>query len=372
MSYSNDNCEATLSALSDENSTTTSQSAVSPQLWFWSAFISVERLPGVRFSDQINTFTNPNANAHAHGVISICTSFAVTSCSQHTSTVNCILFLQVALRRLSNGPPKHRRKDGCDDSCLAARFLACDGLEQANRLAILAVPFARVLADVHRRKVQGSDAWLNWDWFIRWQHDKAQANLSYSTVTSDTLIRSLHDWLPPRDWIGWRCGDRLPSLLHGDATCDNSMITWQHNSSAATAAAALTPACQATSDCAPLVSLIDFADCRIGPALYDLVAAWLSGLSCSPTAIKSFRAAYTSATGYDPLSEAFAFASRHPFYTKGTQRCIRNQAEMFLCMCMLHLGARGALTALEASGCAAISQGQSWDEVVAHVAFLLV
>ena len=305
-------------------------------------------------------------------MISICTSFAVTSCSQHTSTVNCILFLQVALRRLSNGPPKHRRKDGCDDSCLAARFLACDGLEQANRLAILAVPFARVLADVHRRKVQGSDAWLNWDWFIRWQHDKAQANVSYSTVTSDALIRSLHDWLPPRDWIGWRCGDRLPSLLHGDATCDNSMITWQHNSSAAAAAAALTPASQATSDCAPLVSLIDFADCRIGPALYDLVAVWLSGLSCSPTAIKSFRVAYTRATGYDPLSEAFAFASRHPFYTKGTQRCIRNQAEMFLCMCMLHLGARGALTALEASGCAAVSQGQCWDEVVAHVAFLLV
>ena len=49
MLYSNDNCEATLSAFSDENSTTTSQSAVSPQLWFWSAFISVERLPGVRF-----------------------------------------------------------------------------------------------------------------------------------------------------------------------------------------------------------------------------------------------------------------------------------------------------------------------------------
>jgi hypothetical protein len=150
-------------------------------------------------------------------------------------------------------------------------------------------------------------------------------------------------------------------------------VTWQHNHLAAAAAAELTPASQATADCAPLVSLIDFADCRIGPALYDFVAAWLSGLSCSPTAIKSFRTSYTVATGYDPLAEAFSFASRHPFCNSmGVMRCIGSQAEMFLCICMLHVGARGALTALEASGCAAVSQGQNWDEVVAHVALLLL
>jgi len=225
---------------------------------------------------------------------------------------------------------------------------------------------------VHRRKVEGSDAWANWDWFVKWQHDNAQANVAYSTVASDALIRALPEWLPPRDWIGWRCGDRLPSLLHGDATCDNCMITWQHSASAAAAAASLTPATHATADCAPLVSLIDFADCRVGPALYDFVAAWLSGLSCSPTAIKAFRSSYVEATGYDPLSEAFSFASRQPFYScKGTQRRIRSEAEMFVCLCMLHVGARGALTALEASGCTAVGQGRSWDEVVAFVTLLL-
>ena len=150
------------------------------------------------------------------------------------------------------------------------------------------------------------------------------------------------------------------------------MTTWQHSASAAAAAAALMPTSKATDSCAPLVSLIDFADCRIGPALYDFVAAWLSGLSCSPTAIKSFRSSYARATGYDPLVEAFSFGARHPFCnSKGEQRCIRSQAEMFVCMCLLHVGARGALTALEASGCAAVNEGKRWEEVVAHVALLL-
>ena len=307
----------------------------------------------------------------------VCALFFIfpSATSRDLATWALLFFIhsrQVALRRLSNGPSKHRLRDGRTDSCIAARYLACDGLEQANRLAILAVPFAQVLADVHRRKILGADAWLNWDWFIGWQHDKVQANISYSTVASDALIRALPDWLPPRDWVGWRCGDRLPSLLHGDATCDNCMTTWQHSASAAAAAAALMPSSKATDSCAPLVSLIDFADCRIGPALYDFVAAWLSGLSCSPTAIKSFRSSYARATGFDPLVEAFSFGARHPFCnSKGEQRCIRSQAEMFVCMCLLHVGARGALTALEASGCAAVNEGKKWEEVVAHVALLL-
>ena len=170
----------------------------------------------------------------------VCALFFIfpSATSRDLATWALLFFIhsrQVALRRLSNGPSKHRLRDGRTDSCIAARYLACDGLEQANRLAILAVPFAHVLADVHRRKIQGADAWLNWDWFIGWQHDKAQANISYSTVASDALIRALPDWLPPRDWVGWRCGDRLPSLLHGDATCDNCMTTWQHSASAAAA-----------------------------------------------------------------------------------------------------------------------------------------
>jgi hypothetical protein len=160
--------------------------------------------------------------------------------------------------------------------------------------------------------------------------------------------------------------------LHGDATCDNCIVTWQHSASAAHAAAVLESTSQAGATCAPLVSLIDFADCRIGPPLYDFVAAWLSGLSCSPTAIKSFRDSYSRATGYDPLFEAFVFASRQPFRnSKGALRCISSEAEMFLCLCMLHVGARGALTALEASGCTAVGRGQSWDEIVAFVSMLL-
>ena len=370
-----DKHEASFTTHSDTSSALPNQTEALHHQWFWSAFISVQRLPGVRFC--LSPLHNESTLClHSHRR-ALCRFFPdsklLLPLARNSFALVVMHHGQVPLRRLSRGPPKRRRRDGCTDSCIAARFLACDELEQANRLAILAVPFAHVLADVHRRKVQGSDAWLNWDWFIRWQHDKAQANISYSTVTSDALIRALPDWLPPCDWIGWRCGDRLPSLLHGDATCDNGMITWQHSASAAAAAAALTPASHATSECAPLISLIDFADCRIGPALYDFVAAWLSGLCCSPMAIKSFRASYSSVTGYDPLAEAFTFASQHPFCdSAGTRRCIASQAELFVCFCLLHSGARGALTALEASGCASIGLGRNWDEVVAHVALLLV
>jgi hypothetical protein len=37
-------------SLADASSADSSQAAVSPDEWFWSAFVSVERLPGVSFS----------------------------------------------------------------------------------------------------------------------------------------------------------------------------------------------------------------------------------------------------------------------------------------------------------------------------------
>jgi hypothetical protein len=37
----------------DTNFYDTSQTAGSPHKWFWSAFISVQRLPGVRFDDSL-------------------------------------------------------------------------------------------------------------------------------------------------------------------------------------------------------------------------------------------------------------------------------------------------------------------------------
>ncbi len=43
---------ATDVSLPDANSTDAVQTAVAPNQWFWSAFISVERLPGVRFYEE--------------------------------------------------------------------------------------------------------------------------------------------------------------------------------------------------------------------------------------------------------------------------------------------------------------------------------
>ena len=48
----NDEDVATDVSLPDANSTDAVQIAVAPPQWFWSAFISVERLPGVRFYEK--------------------------------------------------------------------------------------------------------------------------------------------------------------------------------------------------------------------------------------------------------------------------------------------------------------------------------
>ena len=118
---------------------------------FWSAFISVRRLPGVNSArllkiHRIHTHTRTHLHTRARSPLSLPQPPLLPACVKQSFSLTATP--QVALRRISRGAPKHQRRDGCSDPCIASRYLACDGLEQARRLAILAAPFACVIADV--------------------------------------------------------------------------------------------------------------------------------------------------------------------------------------------------------------------------------